>query len=671
MKIIFVVSCLFISFAVHCHILQDSILIDLQRKAAREKSSLAYLYVSRYLIDHKESDKLILAYLDSSYYTAKKSNNEYFMGSYYLMAADYFESKNNFRSFITHAKKAQAYFQKVNFESFTPDLYLRLGEAYMNETNPDSARYYLKKAVHTIDRNPKHHLYSANWQGTKASSLNNIAVIYQIRNNKDSSLYYAILAEDVSKTIKDSVNLIKAQYNIAIAYNSMGRLHNAYDAYKKAAETAAARNNHIIAFYSYSGAASFAEPQKKVELALLALKHAEITKDREFIGIAWQNLGIAHFKSENNIQKTLNAHLKSLTYFDKTKHTHHIKNVNNIMMGLYLLNNQRDSAWALMQKKEEDIFETFVLNPTPFLDSTALKQEEQDIARLLSNTDISINEFRLNILQKQYLEQENKSLKQRIILITALSILTIIALLLLYNRQRQKRKTEQAARYAKEKEKEFDTLQKETEIRLTRKYIDGLESERERIAKELHDGICNDLLALEMKLKFISENEKELEEPLEILSETRTTVRNISHNLLPPVFEYESIHEMLLDYTTHIDKPANMQIYYKADNNISWATIPQNIAYQTYRIIQELLSNSIKHSKATHIDIFLTLKDNILNIEISDNGIGFDKNKKHKGIGLYTLTERIKSINGIIDIASNNGVKVSISINLNRDGNRR
>ena len=131
-------------------------------------------------------------------------------------------------------------------------------------------------------------------------------------------------------------------------------------------------------------------------------------------------------------------------------------------------------------------------------------------------------ELEIVTLRQEQLEQETYMLRHRIIVGSVISLLGILLLGSLYARQRQRARIAVLANAANEKEREFLELQKETEQRLTRKYIDGLESERERMATELHDDVCNSLLALEMNIRTISgEESSDLSEQLGLLSNTR------------------------------------------------------------------------------------------------------------------------------------------------------
>lgn len=117
-----------------------------------------------------------------------------------------------------------------------------------------------------------------------------------------------------------------------------------------------------------------------------------------------------------------------------------------------------------------------------------------------------------------------------------ISLLLIVLILLLYTRQRQRTRMARLAQAVGQKEQQFLTLQKETEQRLTRRYIEGLESERTRIATELHDDVCNSLLALSMDVRSSqAATSGTFDRQLKMLEETRQRLRSISHELMPPV----------------------------------------------------------------------------------------------------------------------------------------
>lgn len=277
------------------------------------------------------------------------------------------------------------------------------------------------------------------------------------------------------------------------------------------------------------------------------------------------------------------------------------------------------------------------------------KEKELEIARLRQNE----------------LERETKLLYRRIAFVSILALLIIFLLGLLYARQRQKARLAKLAQAAGEKERQFLALQKETEHRLTRKYIDGLESERERMATELHDDVCNNLLALEMNIRSLNaENDAMKDKQLGGLQEIRERLRNISHELMPPAFQYATIDEMLADYISHLVLPGNMRAEYSSTKGVDWKLMPQEIGFEFYRIVQEAVNNAVKYSEATHIQVKLLLEEDWLSVLIADNGKGFVPNRKTEGIGLRTIWQRTNIIGGTIELDAVPGQGVSIKVSV-------
>lgn len=263
-------------------------------------------------------------------------------------------------------------------------------------------------------------------------------------------------------------------------------------------------------------------------------------------------------------------------------------------------------------------------------------------------------------------KEQQRLLYRRLLYASVLGLLIIFLLMLLYARQRQKVRIVKLAQAASEKERRFLALQKETELRLARKYIDGLESERERIAKELHDDVCNNLLAFEMNMHSLPEtgNATILNEQLERLKETREHLRNISHELMPPAFQYATIDEMLADYAQHIVLPGKVKVEYRSTGGVDWKQVPQEIGFEYYRIVQEAVGNAVKHADAAHIRIELSLEGRCLSLSVSDDGKGFVPDKKMKGVGLRTIRQRVKIVGGKmkLDTMPGAGVRMEVSV---------
>lgn len=180
------------------------------------------------------------------------------------------------------------------------------------------------------------------------------------------------------------------------------------------------------------------------------------------------------------------------------------------------------------------------------------------------------------------------------------------------------------------------------------RYIEGQENERTRLAKELHDSVANQLLAVEMKLS----TDGLTPQAMELLNESREQVRHVSHELLPPEFTHHTIDEILTQYAAQIDGVRKCTVTYTSTpDNADWSFIPKQEAMEIYRIVQEAVSNALKHSEASMVSIGLHLdeKRNLMMI-VSDNGIGQDsKDETTDGIGIRTIRQRAEAIGGRIE----------------------
>lgn len=217
-----------------------------------------------------------------------------------------------------------------------------------------------------------------------------------------------------------------------------------------------------------------------------------------------------------------------------------------------------------------------------------------------------------------------------------------------------------------EKEKEFQMMVGEAQQRRVQYYLEGLEVERNRLARELHDNVSNELVAIRMKIEG---GESSPEEVMETLKTLHTEVRAISHDLMPPVFKYATLPEILEDYVSQRNKPGKTQINLSVQPVEAWEKIPQNIGLEIYRIIQEVTGNALKHAEASQIDITLLQEEEGMCITVSDNGKGFDTKQHTTGIGMNIIRERVQNLGGklTINTAPGKGTEVKIYGFMNYD----
>jgi PAS domain S-box-containing protein len=195
--------------------------------------------------------------------------------------------------------------------------------------------------------------------------------------------------------------------------------------------------------------------------------------------------------------------------------------------------------------------------------------------------------------------------------------------------------------------------------------INTEENERARFARELHDGIGPYLSAIKFFLQTLSrENDVDTRnsithKALESIDEIIRNIKEISNNISPRVLNHFGIIPAI---NTLVKKVSDSHVAITINSNIEGIRFSENMEINIFRIYTELINNSLKHSKATHLTISLTKDDNNLIAIYSDNGIGFDFNKKYalgKGSGLYNIANRVNSLYGKYEFmtAINNGLK--------------
>lgn len=196
---------------------------------------------------------------------------------------------------------------------------------------------------------------------------------------------------------------------------------------------------------------------------------------------------------------------------------------------------------------------------------------------------------------------------------------------------------------------------------LTQEIINVREIERKRIAQDLHDDIGGTLGALKM---HISSPDMDKQRAFALISKAIADLRQISHNLLPPPKQGDLPFQSIIEQIKEINNLAVLQIKNGIEElNI---TLPAIVEITVSRIVSELLTNILKHAKATEAMVQIHAEDNILQVIVEDNGIGFDTHAQSLGIGIRNIVSRVEFLKGKINIDSNQyGTTIIIEVPLN------
>ncbi|WP_348799197.1 sensor histidine kinase [Flavobacterium adhaerens] len=196
---------------------------------------------------------------------------------------------------------------------------------------------------------------------------------------------------------------------------------------------------------------------------------------------------------------------------------------------------------------------------------------------------------------------------------------------------------------------EFRNNEENSRLQSKRMLVNGMENERRRLSRELHDGVGPYLTSLKHYIENRVQNELKKAEMKKIVDDTIAEIRLMSNDLMPASIDDFGIGVTLTNFIENLKKSTTITIEYE-DLTQENTNITNQQAINLFRISQELINNALKHSKAQNIRITLSEFDEFISLFYFDDGIGFDINTVKLGLGIINIKERVEICNGIITI---------------------
>jgi len=223
----------------------------------------------------------------------------------------------------------------------------------------------------------------------------------------------------------------------------------------------------------------------------------------------------------------------------------------------------------------------------------------------------------------------------------------------------------QQAELSRERNQKLLDELKETQQRLRELAV---VDERNRLARDLHDSVKQQVFAISMQLSAartaLSETDKaysSVTEAKRLAQQAGTELTSLINALRPPGLGMKSLSEAVREHVEDWSRQNNIEAGMNIDPSI---TVDQQIEQALFRVLQEALANVARHSKADKVKVELRSESDSVVLIIEDNGIGFDAKKIAKGIGLDSMQERLIAVNGKVDLVSekSNGTRVTAKV---------
>lgn len=500
--------------------------------------------------------------------------------------------------------------ESLELEEELGRFYLNLAVVYEENRDIPEAFFYYRQALD---------FYQAQQDTINAGrTLYNLGNLYREENKLDSAQLYYENALSQLEAVRDSTAIGAIYMGLGSVFYDQQEYAAAEVIYKKSMDLSIRRNNNLYLYYSYSNLIDLYRQEKKFEQALYYCQQAE--KILEKVGGLSDRLKLANRFSD-----------------------------------LYNALGQYEKAFEYQQK-------AYALN-----DSLFNEEKSRQITEIQTKYDTER-------LKRENAEKEVENQKRTNQMYTAYGVASFLLLSLLggylyyqYRQRTFKIITEQKDQIHLQ---EIDDLMKSQELAFIGARLDGQEVERKRIAKELHDGVGSMLVAAKWQYEHALEivgkqggDVMPLKKANQKLSETYEELRKVAFNVSTGNIQKAGMLTAVNDLCQTLSETGKIKARLSTFGNFD--ELDEKIERSLYRVIQELISNTLKHAKASKIEIQLNKLPDELNLIVEDDGQGFDPSRVNKNsLGLSSIESRIQTLNGQVDFDSGKGAGTTVIINI-------
>lgn len=483
-------------------------------------------------------------------------------------------------------------------------------------------------------------------------SYYNLAGIYKSLGDTSKMFYYANETNRLSLQSKDTVSFIRGLIALGDAYSVVQNYDSAYIISLQGLQIAERQDltfaigifNNLIGLYYTNRAINYDVAIAHFNRALTSFTKINIQYD---IALVYQNMGNAYLKKKdfaNAVQYSLKAaelakslHLDQVLYFS-LKDLVRAEEVRGNLVESYRYLKDFVTVSDALEKKN---------NQKKVYQLESRYQEQQKEILLLAKEKII----------------ERKNLLNYLLGIGVLSLILIFVLL--YRTYKSKQVLQQ---------QQITDLETDKKLMAVEAVLKGEEQERTRLAQDLHDGLGGMLSGLKysfnsMKGRMVMTPENNLcfERSMDMLDGSIKEMRRVAHNMMPEALVKFGLDTALKDFCTDINNFGALQVTYQSIG-LQNLLLEQITAITIYRIVQELINNTMKHAAAKNALVQVTESGGNLSVTVEDDGKGFDplSLQQARGIGWINIKNRVEFLKGTFDVKSQKekGTSVLIEINI-------
>ncbi|MBN8674085.1 MAG: tetratricopeptide repeat protein [Chitinophagales bacterium] len=486
---------------------------------------------------------------------------------------------------------------------------------------------------------------------------NNLASIFINMGDYQKGKEYAEKSLLLARELKNDYAISSSTFNIATAELYLKDYDKALARYKEIEQIGQATDDYIVILDGWQGIADVysaisqagkAEQYYKQVIDLSKQKSAPEYEMYAYMGITDLYLKT---KQYSQAQATVQAGIKLAVELGSK---YELKDL--YFKASDLAEKTGDLHAALDFRKKFELLSDSVLNEKNRSTITLVeaKYESEKKESQIKELEVERQLQKLTIRQKNTLNY---------ILIGAAATLLIISLLS-YRNYKQKQKLQQ---------QRISELETEKQLMATEAVLKGEEQERTRLAKDLHDGLGGMLSGIKYSFQTMKgslvmtpENAQAFERGMDMLDSSIREMRRVAHNMMPEALVKFGLDTALKDFCNDINQSGALRVNYQSIG-MEGAKVEHTTAITIYRIVQELINNTMKHAAAKTAIVQVSKTNEIISITVEDDGVGFNPVllQQAKGIGWSNIQSRLEYLKGRLDIQSEPGKGTSVHIELN------
>lgn len=524
----------------------------------------------------------------------------------------------------------------------------------------------------------------------EAASYRALFNLYHNLNMNDSAVKYAIHSIKLTTEIRDTTNIATNFGNLCWLYMGLSQYDKAIDYGLKGVEAGEHYADTVGLLISINNLAlCYIRTHKNDQAVELLKKQYEIGKRvnrMRSVRNALNNLAFAYYMAGDvaGLEKStalLNEYNSNDANIDGLNKC--MQNISNAYNYIYRKEFQlaEDQLLAALKTAETHALTDQLLTVYVTLSKVKFAQHEFVVGNYYeekwdsldqAEKDNKLSEYEAELKTKYETEKKDTQLKlqhaeiakrkgfNHAILVITFFILVIY--LLVYRNFKQKQKLH---------EHRIFQLEAEKQLSATEAVLKGEEQERTRLAKDLHDGLGGMLSGIKFSLNTMKENlimtpdnARAFERSIDMLDSSIHEMRRVAHNLMPETLLKYGLDTALKDFCSYINGSGVLKVNYQS---FGLENFRLEESVSVYRIVQELVTNILKHANAGFALVQLTFSGETLLIDVEDDGKGFEVTAldKQKGIGWKNIHSRLEYLNGKLDVQSEPGKGTSIHIEIN------